>query len=139
MKRGLIAGAWSGIVLGLFFKLLETVTGIKVYTLLLNVDFIPYIGSIRWPEWTEFLFHLFVSLAIGAVLGFLLQRFRISAYVLAALLTFPTIFLYFPLSILSIRDVPVPTDMAAFSLWVLGHALYAVALAYAYEKSPYPR
>lgn len=70
MKRGIWAGFWSGIILGFFLKALQGLTDIKVYTLLLNVDFIAYIGDIIWPEWIQFLFHLLVSLAIGLALSF---------------------------------------------------------------------
>lgn len=51
-------GLISGILLGLFLKLVENITGILVYTLLLNIDFIPGVGAIKWTEPIEFIFHL---------------------------------------------------------------------------------
>lgn len=134
MKAGIWAGFWSGIILGFFLKALQDITDIKVYTLLLNVDFIPYIGDITCPEWIQFLFHLLVSLTMGLALSFAAMRLHQNVYMLSFLLTFPTIFLYFPLSALAIQEVPAATDIAAFLLWIAGHALYASSLAFFFIK-----
>ncbi|UOY93773.1 hypothetical protein MUG87_06545 [Ectobacillus sp. JY-23] len=132
MQKGLFAGTIAGIVLGLSLKFMQALTGSKVYTLLLNVDFIPYMNQ-QWSEATEFSFHLIISLLIGMVLHILANR-GWHPWQTAYLLTLPTIFLYFPLTVLAIKDVPAPNDWFAFSLWIIGHMLYAISLAYTYSK-----
>ncbi|MFE6075433.1 hypothetical protein ACFVQB_13260 [Paenibacillus sp. NPDC057886] len=39
-KAGVLTGLTSGLVLGFFLKAIQTYTGEKVYTLLLNIDFV---------------------------------------------------------------------------------------------------
>lgn len=43
------------------------------------------------------------------------------------------------LAYLSIKETLAVIDMNVFSFWMLGHIMYAVTLAYTYEKSPYLR
>ncbi|MGR3763711.1 hypothetical protein [Rossellomorea sp. NS-SX7] len=129
--EGVGIGIASGIVLGVFLKLLQSLTGIKVYVLLLNVDFIPYIGDIQWNEWAEFMFHLIISCLIGFVFVFLIDQIHLSGkevWVLAFALTLPAFLLYFPLSTLAIKDVPEANDPSGISLWFIGHLVYAVSL-----------
>src|SRR5699024_5788742 len=56
----LIVGILTSFVLGFFLKILELITDLKVYTLLLNIDFIPILGNINFPEWIEFSFHIII-------------------------------------------------------------------------------
>ncbi|MCI2253238.1 hypothetical protein L2D08_02530 [Domibacillus sp. PGB-M46] len=122
-----MAGTAGGIVLGFFLKTAEWLTGKKVYTLLLNVDFIPLLNRIAWPEWMEFFFHLLLSFSITAVfLGLLFKTKR--PFTTAFVLMLPTVFLYYPLSILSHKPVAAPYDGQAFGWWAAGHALYALVL-----------
>nr|WP_239586950.1 hypothetical protein [Bacillus ectoiniformans] len=112
-------------------KIIESETGKAVYTLLLNVDFIPLIGNIVWPEWIEFSFHLLVSFAISFSYFYLLSNVTPAArrpLVTALLLTLPAVLLYFPLSYLAIKPVPDLMDQSAFIYWTLGHIVYAYAL-----------
>ena len=44
----------AGIFLGFFMKWLQDVTGYKVYTLLMNVDYIPILKEYIFPAWVEF-------------------------------------------------------------------------------------
>ncbi|BCB03205.1 hypothetical protein KH172YL63_13380 [Bacillus sp. KH172YL63] len=127
----MLTGLLSGTALGLFLKGMQSLTGIKVYVLLLNVDFIPILGSNPLPEWFEFLLHLLVSCGIGIIFVSLVKRFQLSAkgaVILAFLLTLPTVFLYFPLSYLAIKEVPSLMDGKAIVLWSFGHILYALTL-----------
>ena len=62
MVRGSFAGFISGLFLGLFLKVIQHQFGIKVYTLLLNVDYIPVLKEIKFPEIIEFSFHLLISI-----------------------------------------------------------------------------
>lgn len=127
--QGAVTGLISGTVLGLFLKLVETITNLKVYTLLLNIDFI-YIGYI--PEILEFIVHLAVSVMIGIIFVFLTHFLKLvkvkQQVLLSCFLTVPTVFLYFPLTILSIKETPELLDFTAILWWTLGHLLYALIL-----------
>ena len=58
----------SGVALGLFLNLIESVIGLKVYTLLLNVDYIPILKNFKLSELIEFLLHLVVSVVLSLVI-----------------------------------------------------------------------
>ncbi|MFC7784519.1 MULTISPECIES: hypothetical protein [unclassified Rossellomorea] len=135
---GTIIGLVSGTLLGLFLKWMQVITGIKVYTLLLNVDFIPGFGEKDFPEWMEFLFHLVISCVIGVVFVNMIERLNVTVkgyWILSFVLTAPTVFLYFPLSHLAIKDVPGLLYGEAIILWTVGHLLYALSLPPLYYLS----
>ena len=132
-------GLISGILRGLFLKLVENITGILVYTLLLNIDFIPGIGAIKWTEPIEFIFHLLVSIVIGFVFVFLALKLQIGQNFkkllgLSFLLCIPTFALFFVLSLLAIKEVPVWNDWAAFGYWTIGHLFYIWLIPTLYIK-----
>jgi hypothetical protein len=135
-------GIISGILLGLLFKSLQSQTGIKVYVLLLNIDFIPFLGEIRWSELTEFLFHLIISCMIGILFTFSIHYFNLSGltlWMLAFGLTLPALLLYFPLSSMAIKEVPAPYDPGGITLWLTGHLVYIVSLPLLYQAMHKPK
>ncbi|MBT2581817.1 hypothetical protein [Planococcus sp. ISL-109] len=135
--KGLWIGFWSGLILGLLMKWMQKVTGVRIYELLLNVDFIPTIGQVDWSELTEFVFHLIISLVIGIVYVYLAKRRKYTfgqLTILSLILTLPTYLLFFPLSFLAVEaDVPSPTDIEAFLYWILAHLTYALLLPVLYK------
>ncbi|MGB7998675.1 MAG: hypothetical protein WCF60_01035 [Anaerobacillus sp.] len=139
IKLGLLAGTISGIVLGLILKSIQAITGELVYTLLLNVDFIPIIGGKNLPELIEFGFHLIISLIVGIVFSFVSFHFfkdrNKAQAILAYVLTLPTVFLYFPLTYLAIKPTPDLFNMTAFSYWTFGHVIYAGVLFAVYRMN----
>lgn len=137
LMRAFAAGTIGGLLLGLSLKLAETFTGIKVYTLLLNVDFIPIIGDVAWSEPIEFFFHLWIAWLIAGVYAFLLEHitfFKQQRWLSALLLTLPTIPLYFPLTLLAQKETPSPTDGMAFFIWTAAHLLYMLTLPLCFPK-----
>ncbi|MDO6850135.1 hypothetical protein Q4S57_19515 [Priestia megaterium] len=136
LRLGISIGMLSGIILGLCLKWIEWLTGKQVYTLLLNVDFIPIIGPIQWPEWVEFVFHLLIAAAIGIVFVYIvgkLNNMSIRKIVLCSfLLTLPTIPLYFPLTLLALKPTPAVDDAVAIFYWTAGHLIFAAALVLGY-------
>lgn len=127
--RGALTGFISGSIMGLAVKGLEAVFSKKIYTLLLNVDFIPFIGNRNLPELVEFLFHVIIAVFIGIIFAWLMEKkasSKTSPYICSLLLTLPTVFLYFPLTILAIKDTPPVDDPISFSLWTVGHILFAI-------------
>ncbi len=135
--KGVWIGFWSGLILGLLLKWMQKVTGVRIYELLLNVDFIPVIGQVNWSEPTEFVFHLVISLAIGIVYVYLAKRRSYTfgqLTILSLILTIPTYILFFPLAALAVEaDVPEPTDMGAFLYWIFAHLTYALLLPLLYK------
>ncbi|AJI22210.1 hypothetical protein H8R29_06940 [Priestia megaterium] len=136
LRLGIRIGMLSGIILGLCLKWIEWLTGKQVYTLLLNVDFIPIIGPIQWPEWVEFVFHLLIAAAIGIVFVYIVGKLinmSIRKIVLCSfLLTLPTIPLYFPLTLLALKPTPAVDDAVAIFYWTAGHLVFTAALVFGY-------
>jgi predicted benzoate:H+ symporter BenE len=128
--RPITASLLAGILLGLFLKFVESVTGLKVYTLLLNVDYIPILKDIKVSEIIEFLLHLIVSVVLGVLLHIYLInndfpiKLKVKFVVKVSLLI--GLFLY-PTTMLSDRT-PEITSAYSFFFWMVGHGLYGVVL-----------
>ncbi|MCQ6562909.1 hypothetical protein [Paenibacillus mendelii] len=126
LGRGAAAGLVAGIVLGLCLKWFQILTGERVYTLLLNIDFIPYM-PMRLTEAGEFALHLSVSVPLGIVYLVAVKcrgrymRFGVLTGVLASLT-------WVPLTLVSDR-VPSIHDGQALCLWLIGHVIYGITLA----------
>ncbi|KYG59087.1 hypothetical protein H1Q58_10550 [Planococcus maritimus] len=135
--KGLWIGFWSGLILGLLMKWMQAVTGIQNYELLLNIDFIPLLNQVNWSELMEFVFHLIISLVIGIVYVYIAKRRSYTfgqLTIISLVLTLPTYFLFFPLSMLAVEaDVPEPTDVGAFLYWILAQLTYALLLPILYK------
>nr|WP_082892181.1 hypothetical protein [Sutcliffiella horikoshii] len=137
--RGAFTGLISGILMGLFIKALEFLSGKKIYVLLLNIDFIPGFQKASFSELTEFSFHLIIAAVIGIMFAFLMEHFgfvrKRKQYLVAIGITLPTVLLYFPLTILAIKETPDPTDVIAIGLWSIGHITFALFLPIFYKLS----
>lgn len=128
--RGLWAGLFSGILLGLFLKIVEQITSYKVYTLLLNVDYIPVVNSIKFSETVEFGLHLFVAVILSILLTWYVGLkhwsarkriyFGIGVGLMIGLLLYPTTFFS--------DRTPELTSIPSLILWLLGHGLYGWVL-----------
>ncbi len=135
MGKGALIGLLAGTLLGLVLKAFQLLTDIGVYTLLLNVDFLPFFGSILWPEWMEFLFHLIIAVIIGMLYGWVVDRWNLKKagrWWFSFMLTAPTIFLYFPLSYLALKNVPPMDNLAAIALWTIGHLAFGASMPILY-------
>ncbi|WP_440117440.1 hypothetical protein [Paenibacillus sp. QZ-Y1] len=122
---GILTGILSGIVLGFFLKMIQEYSGEKVYTLLLNIDFVPGLPP-TLPEFIEFTLHLLVSVVIGI---FYMWWVRHSGRPMfkGVLLGAVSSLLYIPLSQLSSR-VPDLYDVTAILYWVVGHLIFGIVL-----------
>ena len=141
--RGALTGFISGLIMGLTMKFLESVFSRKIYLLLLNIDFFPFLENRDFPEIAEFLLHVLTAVLIGIIFAWLLERkankesYR--PYLWSFLLTLPTVFLYFPLTILAKKDTPPVDDPVSFILWTIGHILFAILLPIFYFPKTKPR
>lgn len=137
LLKGLWIGFWSGLILGLLMKWIQSVTGEQIYTLLLNIDFIPIIGDVQWSEVTKFIFHMSISLIIGIVFVYLAKRRNYSfgqLVIISLLISVPFPFLYFILAQLAVEaNVPATTDWGAFLYWVFSHLTYSLLLPILYK------
>lgn len=132
--KAILLGGISGLVLGLLFKWIETMMNIKIYTLLLNIDFMPLIGKIHWGEPLEFVFHTLFSCIISYIYILIIEvkkvRYLKNYLFWALIVTIPTIPLYFPLSNLAIKDVPANNNFCSVLFWTIGHIIYALILGW---------
>ncbi|MFC3041216.1 hypothetical protein ACFOGI_13285 [Virgibacillus xinjiangensis] len=128
LKRS-AAGVIAGILLGICLKSFELITGKAVYTLLLNIDYIPLVSDWELGEGGEFLLHLMVSVVIAPVLHYLLSHWHKERetvlYVAGSTVIGAA---YYPVTILS-EKTPALLDPAAFLLWISAHVLYGYVLA----------
>ncbi|WP_096154783.1 MULTISPECIES: hypothetical protein [Bacillus] len=135
--NGALTGLVSGILMGLLMKLFQTFFQKDVYTLLLNIDFIPYLGSFSFSETVEFIFHLIIALGIGVLFSLIVQKYHLvkkrAQFLLSIILTFPTIFLYFPLTFLAMKETPAMNDVFALTLWTVAHLFFALLLPIFYR------
>lgn len=133
MKRMIslsVVGLIAGTVFGLFLKVIEQLTGKKVYVLLLNVDYFPVLKYLELNEGIEFSFHLVVSVAVTIVLYEILKRFnhhqQMGYYVLFNSLI--AVILY-PTTSFSNRT-PALFDGEALIYWLVGHALFGILIGW---------
>lgn len=125
-------GFVTGLLLNYYFKAIEWLTGDKVYTLLLNVDYLPVLKNYVFPEYIEIAMHLFVSLVLAGTYAFLWKRWEqpflwtVVTSVLIGLLIYPST---------GFSDrTPDITDGSALLWWQTGHLLYGVSLAWLLQR-----
>lgn len=126
------AGIASGILLGLFLKIVEHFTSLKVYTLLLNIDYVPVLNELKLSEPIEFALHLVISVLLSIALAVFLKqknwsRGRSLSWVTLVCLTVGL--LLYPTTVLSVHT-PELSDFAALLFWLAGHLLYGIALGW---------
>lgn len=134
--KGAAAGLVSGVFLGLFLKVIEFSTSEKVYTLLLNVDYVPVLKRYQFSELVEFVLHLIVSVVLGIGVSIVLS---IKNWSPAGDILFTTRIslligtLLYPTTALSNRT-PDIWDGGAILLWLVGHGLFGYVLGYLLKR-----
>ncbi|AUJ24911.1 hypothetical protein [Virgibacillus dokdonensis] len=117
-------GGISGVVLGVFLKLTEQITSNRVYTLLLNVDYIPILKDLPLNEFGEFMLHMIVSVILVPVIYVALKQIGHEqnpfAYTLLSSLIGAVIYITTSFS----ERTPDLLDGTSFLLWVIGHVLF---------------
>ncbi|WP_339292504.1 hypothetical protein MKY48_06105 [Paenibacillus sp. FSL W8-0187] len=132
LNRPVWAGITTGILLGLFLKIVEHFTSLKVYTLLLNIDYVPVLNELKLSEIIEFALHLIISVLLSIALAVFLKqknwtRWRSLSWV--SLVCLAVGLLLYLTTILSDRT-PELSDLAALLFWLAGHLLYGIALGW---------
>lgn len=126
-------GILSGLLLSFMLKGIQQLTGDKVYTLLLNVDYFPILKHIQFSEPVEVLFHLIVSVILCIIITYFYIHSGsfFSRYVvwMTMLLNVVIGMLLFPTTTFSERT-PELMDGSAFFWWLAGHAVYGVVAGF---------
>ncbi|WP_226037680.1 hypothetical protein [Aquibacillus saliphilus] len=132
IKHVIVPGTLSALGLGIFLWFMEELTGKKVYTLLLNVDFIPIIGNDSLPLMIEWFFHIVISWGITMIIVLLLhtQPNPTNSFYFAVVFVLTSIacLSYIPLTLVSVKETPNLFDFQAILYWIIGHILYAIIL-----------
>jgi hypothetical protein len=107
-----------------------------VYTLLLNVDYVPFLNHLTLPEIVEFGLHMIISVMLAFGLNFYIRRkgFQeetIHRFVISVSLVVG--FLLFPTTVLSERT-PSITNTYAYLFWMVGHWIYGLVLGRVLSK-----
>lgn len=131
-------GLIGGLILTFLFKWIESSTGEKVYTFLLNIDYIPVVGDIVFPEWVEVVFHLVVSVAVAigfCVMYHLRPTWKKRALTICTIGSIMIGIALFPTTALSDRT-PELTDGLSLLYWLVGHAIFGAVLGifFKFEK-----
>ncbi|MFC4403228.1 hypothetical protein [Gracilibacillus xinjiangensis] len=128
IRFSIILGTISGVVLGCFLWFIEKLSNIKLYTLLMNVDFIPGVEGDLSPV-LEWFFHIVIAWLI-ALLYLSLQRILSKRYhkPAALLLSITAAISYFPLTLIAKKETPSADDVIAITLWFIGHVIYGMVL-----------
>ncbi|SHH23006.1 MULTISPECIES: hypothetical protein [Virgibacillus] len=117
-------GCISGVVLGVFLKLTEQMTSKRVYTLLLNVDYIPILKDLPLNEFGEFMLHMIVSVILVPVIYVALTQIghqqNLFTYMLLSSFIGAVIYVTTSFS----ERTPDLLDGTSFLLWVIGHVVF---------------
>ncbi|WP_391118155.1 hypothetical protein [Psychrobacillus sp. L3] len=141
LKKGLLNasldGIISGILLTIFFKSVEYLTTYKVYTLLLNVDYIPFLNQYKLTEIVEVILHLIVSVALSMCLYILVHYMKMTSQRKIILIYIFVCFIFgiliFPTTALSTRT-PSITSIPSLTYWLAGHLLYGYTLGFSITR-----
>ena len=137
LQRAVLYGLISGLFLAALLKIIEHITRFKVYTLLLNVDYIPYIKTFVFPELVEVGFHLIVSIALSICLYLMIINGKISSrkkiIVLCTFVCFIIGVALFPTTTFSDRT-PAFTSIPSFSYWIVGHIMYGCIMGILFAR-----
>ena len=137
LQKAVIYGLISGLFLAALLKIVEQITHFKVYTLLLNVDYIPYIKKFVFPELIEVGFHLIVSIVLSICLYLLIINRKVSSrkkiIILCTFVCFIIGAALFPTTIFSDRT-PAFSSIPSFSYWIIGHIMYGCTMGILFAR-----
>lgn len=131
--RVLVTGLLAGAFLGVMLKIVEQLTGEKVFILLINVDYIPVMQDWKMTGEQEFMLHLLVSVVLVFVLYFSLENssHQLVLYIVINTAVGGLLFLTTTLS----ERTPNLTDMGALLYWLIAHSTYGLLVGYILAKS----
>lgn len=121
-------GLLSGMILAAFLALCDGLFKTKTFEILIDVSYVP--GFENLPSVIELLIHLLISIVITFLFTFLypMKSWMTPRYLASWIGIF--FVLYFPFSILSGQGI----SFWACIIWIVGHILYTMFLAFQVEK-----
>jgi hypothetical protein len=126
--RILLIGSIAGLVLSGWMFLWQQLTGIRVYILLLNVDFIPVLKQVEWNQLMLNFFHLIISWVIVLVYIVMKKKLTVNNWLIGLVISAAVACVYFPLVALAVKPVPSVGDEYALLIWYTGHLFYGIFL-----------
>lgn len=125
-----MAGIYAGFLLGFLLKFAQEASGLLVYTLLMNVDYIPILKHFHFPEWIEFSFHLIISVVIGLLILVIAVKQNWSSqwiFYYTIIINACIAVMIYPTTLLSTRTPPL-LSVPSIAVWISAHLLYGIML-----------
>lgn len=130
----LVVGILSGLLLASLLVLVYLATGNKVYILLFNVDYIPFLRSLWSQPGIGIVFHFVFTVSSVLGLYYMLSIFhfekKIPLYI--TIYTFGSAILFF-LTALS-EQQPAAGDIIAWFYWTCAHAVFSIAVGFSVKR-----
>jgi len=120
-------GLFSGVILAAFLALCDGLFETNTFDVLIDVSYIPHLAGL--PSIVELLIHFLLSIIVTFLFAYLypLRNWMVPRYLGIWIGLF--FILYFPLSLFSGQGL----SFWACIIWMLGHLLYVLFLAYQVE------
>ncbi|MED3728082.1 DUF6789 family protein [Priestia filamentosa] len=134
--RAFIGGIISGIIMSVFLKGIEELTHLRVYTLLLNVDYIPLLKRVTSNEQLELILHLIVAVIVSVVWFVVLQKINLTkkkSRTATIMMAMCIGLLLYPSTIMSERT-PSLSSLSSLGFWLLGHLIFGMLLSLFYKR-----
>ncbi|MBH0166022.1 hypothetical protein IHV12_13950 [Fictibacillus sp. 7GRE50] len=125
----ILFGSLAGILLACFFYVPEVLFGLNLYTFLLNIDFLPLPDSIIYNEPFQFVLHIIIAIILIAFVD-LFCRIYSHPYQISLIINVIMSFTFFPLYHLAVEKPFSAPVTLPFIIWLLGHILFAIIIAY---------
>ncbi|MDM5316688.1 hypothetical protein QUF49_11835 [Fictibacillus sp. b24] len=122
-------GTVAGILLACFFYITELFFKIKLYTFLLNIDFLPLPDYIIFNEPLQFVLHIFIAIALIACVDLICVVFN-HPYLLSLFINIIMSLTFFPLYYIAVSKPFQPPLTMPFFLWLIGHILFAILIGF---------
>lgn len=125
----ILYGTAAGILLACFFYIPEVFLKIKLYTFLLNIDFLPLPDFIIFNEPLQFVLHIFIAIALIACVDMLCKVFYHPFFV-SLFINIIMSFTFFPLYSLAESKPFLPPLTVPFFIWLFGHILFSLLIGF---------
>lgn len=122
-------GTIAGTLLACFLYAIEQGFEINLYTFLVNIDFLPLPDYIIYSFLIQFISHIVISVSLIAFVDILSAKFK-HPYFISLIINAVMSFTFFPLYHAAVTKPFLPPFILPFTLWFIGHLLYAVIIGY---------
>ncbi|MET3728884.1 putative outer membrane lipoprotein [Fictibacillus halophilus] len=125
----ILFGTIAGILLACFFYILEVLFEIKLYTFLLNIDFLPLPDSVLYNEPFQFVLHIIIAIFLIAFVDVICKVYS-HPYQISLIINGIMSFTFFPLYYLAVEKPFSAPLTLPFLIWLIGHILFAIIIAF---------